>query len=88
MSFFNSTARDPQMTPQLKQALAEVEGMQNMFRHMSRQCYEKCITHKMRPDLNIGEMRCVDRCALKYMESLMVTGNVFRMVEMGKQNMA
>lgn len=31
-------------------------------------CFAKCMGKMVDPDLNVGEMSCVDRCVMKYMQ--------------------
>lgn len=31
-------------------------------------CYQKCVSQYKEPDMNVGELSCVDRCVAKYMQ--------------------
>lgn len=35
---------------------------------MSNLCFVKCVKKFHEPDLGVGEMACMDRCVLKYMQ--------------------
>lgn len=48
------------------QAKAEIESITDMSVRMNEMCFKKCVLKFNEPDLSVGEMTCVDRCAWKY----------------------
>ena len=38
------------------------------FNKAAEACYNKCVVKMTEPDLSVGEMTCIDRCAWKYFE--------------------
>mmetsp|Transcript_41572 Transcript_41572/g.62816 ORF Transcript_41572/g.62816 Transcript_41572/m.62816 type:complete len:94 (-) Transcript_41572:167-448(-) len=48
--------------------IAEMKGMADCFARMSESCYSKCIAGVKEEKMSVGEMSCVDRCVMKYLD--------------------
>lgn len=48
---------------------------------MVTSCNKKCVVRYNEPDLNVGEMACVDRCVGKYMQAQEKVGAVLHNFE-------
>jgi len=62
----------------VRMATIELEAMTNLFNKLSESCFEKCISKFNNAELQIGELACEDRCAIKYMEAQTLVGEVFK----------
>ena len=47
----------------------KAEVMTDYFNRMIQVCNKKCVVKFNEPDLQVGEMSCVDRCVGKYMQA-------------------
>ena len=47
----------------------QAEAMTEYFNRMIHSCNKKCVVKFNEPDLQVGEMSCVDRCVGKYMQA-------------------
>ena len=56
-------------------AQTEMEMYTVLFNKLTETCFSKCASRKHKdPDLQLGEMSCVDRCVSKYMDAQNVGG--------------
>ena len=49
---------------------------------MSNVCFQKCVQKYGDPDLHIGEMSCIDRCTMKYLETQNRVGERIQKMQM------
>ena len=60
-------------------AQTEMEMYQVLFTKLTSSCFNKCASRKHKdPDLQLGEMSCIDRCVSKYMEAQEKVGVVLQ----------
>ena len=59
---------------QMQLAKAQVEGVTDMFNRMADLCFKQCIHKFKEPELNVGEMSCIDRCVGKFLAAQEKTG--------------
>lgn len=80
MSFFGGGGEQAAPTPDpLFAAQTEMEMYSTLFNKVAATCFEKCAARKHKePDLQLGEMTCVDRCVSKYMEAQKKVGAVLQ----------
>ena len=55
--------------------------MTEFFNRMIHSCNKKCVVKFNEPDLQVGEMSCVDRCVGKYMQAQEKVGEVLQNFE-------
>jgi import inner membrane translocase subunit TIM10 len=66
-------------TPRRTTAQTEMEMYTVLFNKLTSSCFEKCNSRKHKePDLQLGEMSCLDRCVAKYMDSQELVGKVLQ----------
>ena len=53
--------------PAVAASLLEMKQTSDMFAKMSAGCFKKCVVSYAEPELNVGELSCVDRCVSKYL---------------------
>jgi len=58
-----------QQQPSLQMIRYELEGSAEMIRRMTESCVAKCLTKKGDSELHVGELSCLDRCAVKYLQT-------------------
>ena len=60
-------------------AQTEMEMYTVLFNKLSSSCFQKCASRKHKePDLQLGEMSCLDRCVAKYMDAQEKVGVVLQ----------
>jgi len=63
----------------LIEAQTEMEMYTVLFNKLTKTCFNKCASRKHKePDLQLGEMSCLDRCVSKYMEAQEKVGVVMQ----------
>jgi import inner membrane translocase subunit TIM10 len=56
-----------------------MEMYTNLFNKLTATCFQKCASRKHKePDLQLGEMSCLDRCVAKYMDAQEKVGVVLQ----------
>ena len=72
-------------------ATLEVKAMTNLLNRLAESCWDKCVSAKLTTaELQVGELACDDRCAIKYMEvSTLVGQSIAKMnaTQMAQQQM-
>ena len=53
----------------MKNALVQAKGQSIIFEKATKLCFQRCIGKMNEPEMNVGEMTCVDRCFSKFSES-------------------
>mmetsp|Transcript_10029 Transcript_10029/g.16468 ORF Transcript_10029/g.16468 Transcript_10029/m.16468 type:complete len:87 (+) Transcript_10029:40-300(+) len=73
-------ARGSSMAPaQIMKARQEMEAVTDMYNRMVDTCWKKCIAPKYSDsELNTGEVTCVDRCVVKYVETNQKVGTILQ----------
>ncbi|KAL1927715.1 hypothetical protein VTP01DRAFT_3536 [Rhizomucor pusillus] len=67
MSWSSSFSQNYVNPENLKLAEQEVDAFMDLYNRILETCRKKCIpSHYHEPDLNKGEMVCIDRCTSKY----------------------
>ena len=59
-------------------ATNELRGMTSLFNRLAETCFDKCVSKFSQSDLQVGELACDDRCALKYMETQTIIADVIK----------
>mmetsp|Transcript_6943 Transcript_6943/g.9967 ORF Transcript_6943/g.9967 Transcript_6943/m.9967 type:complete len:103 (+) Transcript_6943:101-409(+) len=79
-SFFGGGGQpDPPKPDALFAAQTEMEMYTVLFNKLTKTCFNKCASRKHKePDLQLGEMSCLDRCVSKYMEAQEKVGVVMQ----------
>ena len=76
-----SVSQQPSQQSQLMMAKIEMASYADLFKRLSRVCFQKCKFKYNDGQLNVGEMSCIDRCAGKYMEAYSSLGVKMAQVE-------
>mmetsp|Transcript_190 Transcript_190/g.196 ORF Transcript_190/g.196 Transcript_190/m.196 type:complete len:103 (-) Transcript_190:397-705(-) len=70
MDFFTGGKQEPPKPDAFFAAKTEMEMYTVLFNNLTMSCFNKCASRKHKePDLQLGEMSCIDRCVSKYMEA-------------------
>lgn len=83
--FGEKAAPVPSGPSKLTMAKVETKMYSDMFNRMTDICFQKCQMKYNEPDLNVGEMSCIDRCVGKYMEGHMKISEVMAKAQMEMQ---
>ncbi|KAG7099463.1 hypothetical protein E1B28_001313 [Marasmius oreades] len=72
MSFLGGARSSPSggiNNDKIEMAITELDTVTDFFNRMVSTCHSKCISGRYTdPDLNKGEIVCIDRCVAKYNE--------------------
>jgi import inner membrane translocase subunit TIM10 len=66
----------PESVPGMTQAKYELMGFTGLFNSMTNACFNSCVSRFKDKETTLGEVTCVDRCVVKYMQTQGEVGKV------------